>query len=85
MFMKRAINFCVMALASSTKPSSSRSCTLPRIPDSKAEATRNCQHVYLSRHHSVQEKKYSRPAYNLKQVSKVIIYRLRFGLVGEVV
>lgn len=46
-FMKRARNVCVMALASSTKPSSSRSCTLPRMPDSKAEETRNSQHVFL--------------------------------------
>lgn len=38
--IQRAMNFSVMALASSTSPSSSRSCTLPRMPDSKADETK---------------------------------------------
>ncbi len=38
--IQRAMNVWAIALASSTKPSSSRSCTLPLMPDSKAEETR---------------------------------------------
>ena len=37
--IQRAMNVFVIAFASSTRPSSSSSCTLPRIPDSRADAT----------------------------------------------
>ena len=40
MLIQRAMNVFVISLASSTRPSSSMSWTLPRIPDSKAEATK---------------------------------------------
>lgn len=68
--MKRAMNFCVMALASSTKPSSSRSCTLPRMPDSKAEATRKTSQ-YVDLFPDTTGRTYSTPAYNLERVSKI--------------
>ena len=78
MLIQRAMNFSVMALASSTRPNSSMSWTLPRIPDSKAEAT-----IFLISTREYTTRKtvaYSKRAYSWICSAKQ--YRLRYHREG---
>lgn len=71
MLIQRAINVVVISLASSTRPSSSRSCTDPRMPDSKADATSHQLAISSFPKQDLIFLAYSTRAYSSKPVSKV--------------